>query len=222
LILTASGGPFREWAGDRLATVTPTQALDHPTWQMGPKITIDSATLMNKGLEVIEARWLFDVPGDRIDVVVHPQSVVHSLVELRDGSQIAQLGVTDMRLPIQYAFSYPERWDTGLPSLDLADCGRLEFQRPDTDRFPCLALAYRALAGGAALPVALNAANEVAVEAFLHQAIQFGAIPDVIAAALDDAEQHGPEALASLDEVRAVDRRARELSRLLVDPTRGT
>ena len=216
LILTASGGPFREWPGERLRSVTPSQALEHPTWRMGPKITIDSATLMNKGLEVIEARWLFDMPGDRIDVVVHPQSVVHSLVELRDGSQIAQLGVTDMRVPIQYAFSYPERWDTGLPALDLADRGRLEFQRPDTERFPCLDLAFRALAGGVALPVALNAANEVAVGAFLDRAIQFGAIPDVISAAMDDAERHGPDVLASLDEVRAVDRRARDLARGLV------
>ena len=142
LILTASGGPFRAWPAARLADVTPADALEHPTWRMGRKITVDSATLMNKGLEVIEARWLFDVPAEQIDVVVHPQSVVHSLVELRDGSQIAQLGVTDMRLPIQYAFSYPERWVSDLPALDLTACGRLEFFRPDTERFPCLALAF--------------------------------------------------------------------------------
>ena len=145
LILTASGGPFQGRAVGTLDGVTPQDALHHPTWNMGPKITIDSSTLMNKGLEVIEAHWLFGVPADRIDVVVHPQSIVHSMVELRDGSVIAQLGVTDMRLPIQYAFSYPERWDAALPSLDLAMCGRLDFSRPDRDRFPCLELAYRAL-----------------------------------------------------------------------------
>ena len=217
LILTASGGPFREWPADRLNGVTPADALDHPTWRMGPKITVDSATLMNKGLEVIEARWLFGVPVERIDVVVHPQSVVHSLVELRDGSQIAQLGVTDMRLPIQYAFSYPDRWDSGLAALDLAACGRLDFSRPDTGRFPCLALAYRALRGGAALPVALNAANEVAVAAFLDEAVPFTGIPGVIAAALDDAEASGIDNPTTLDDVRRVDARARAFSRRLVD-----
>ena len=183
---------------------------------MGRKITVDSATLMNKGLEVIEARWLFAVPADQIDVVVHPQSVVHSLVELRDGSQIAQLGVTDMRLPIQYAFSYPERWDSDLPALDLAACGRLEFFRPDTERFPCLALAYRALRGGAALPVALNAANEVAVEAFLDAALAFTDIPVVIGAALDDAEASGLLDPTTLDDVRRVDTRARGFSHRLM------
>ena len=167
LILTASGGPFRDRAADDLSRVTPGEALDHPTWNMGPKISIDSSTLMNKGLEVIEARWLFDVLPNRIDVIVHPQSIVHSLVELRDGSVIAQLGITDMRLPIQYAFSYPDRWETPLPSLNLAECGRLDFKSPDFTRFPCLALAYRALQGGETQPVILNAANEVAVEAGL-------------------------------------------------------
>ena len=209
LILTASGGPFREWSAARLRGVTTADALAHPTWQMGRKITVDSATLMNKGLEVIEARWLFGVSADQIDVVVHPQSVVHSLVELRDGSQIAQLGVTDMRLPIQYAFSYPNRWETTLPSLDLAACGRLEFEDPDTERFPCLALAYRALRGGTALPVALNAANEVAVDAFLRESLPFTGIPAVIAAALDEAESSGPLDPTSLNEVRRVDARAR-------------
>ncbi|HJN45590.1 MAG: 1-deoxy-D-xylulose-5-phosphate reductoisomerase [Acidobacteria bacterium] len=222
LILTASGGPFREWSRERLAGVTPADALEHPTWRMGRKITVDSATLMNKGLEVIEARWLFGVAAERIDVVVHPQSVVHSLVELRDGSQIAQLGVTDMRLPIQYAFSYPDRWDTELPALDLAACGRLDFGRPDMERFPCLALAYRALDGGAALPVALNAANEVAVEAFLDEAVPFSAIPIVIAAALDHADADARDvsrggSLTTLDDVRRVDASARAFSRTLVD-----
>src|SRR5438067_2186285 len=144
LILTASGGPFRGMNAGELAAVSTADALRHPTWRMGPKITIDSATLMNKGLEVIEARWLFDVGAGRIDVIVHPQSIVHSMVEFVDGSVIAQLGITDMRLPIQYAFSYPERWATPLPSLDLVRAGRLEFEPPDLHRFPCLALAFRA------------------------------------------------------------------------------
>ena len=212
-MLTASGGPFRGWSAERLAGVRPADALQHPTWRMGRKITVDSATLMNKGLEVIEARWLFDTPADRIDVVVHPQSVVHSLVELRDGSVIAQLGVTDMRLPIQYAFSWPDRWDSGLPPLDLAACGRLEFATPDLDRFPCLGLAYRALRGGPALPVALNAANEVAVAAFLAGRLAFTAIPRVIAAALDDAEESAPPDPMILDDVRAVHARATRYSR---------
>ena len=183
LILTASGGPFR--GRPDLEGVTPDDALQHPTWRMGPKITIDSATLMNKGLEVIEARWLFDVRRDQIDVLVHPQSVVHSMVELIDGSIIAQLGVTDMRLPIQYAFSYPDRWEALLPSLDLARAGRLDFEPPDTARFPCLGLAFRALEGDAGLPIVLNAANEVAVAAFLDEAILFSTIPELIQRAMD-------------------------------------
>ena len=211
LLLTASGGPFRGWTAERLDGVRPADALAHPTWRMGRKITVDSATLMNKGLEVIEARWLFDTPADRIDVVVHPQSVVHSLVELRDGSVIAQMGITDMRLPIQYAFSWPDRWDSRLPPLDLSACGRLEFAPPDIDRFPCLGLAYRALRGGPALPVALNAANEAAVEAFLAERLAFTAIPAVIAGALDDAEEEG--APTTLDAVRRAHDRAVRYSR---------
>ena len=216
LLLTASGGPFRGWSAGRLDGVRPADALAHPTWRMGRKITVDSATLMNKGLEVIEARWLFGTPADRIDVVVHPQSVVHSLVELCDGSVIAQMGVTDMRLPIQYAFSYPDRWDSRLPSLDLAACGRLEFSPPDLERFPCLGLAYRALRGGPALPVALNAANEVAVEAFLAERLAFTAIPTVIAEALDDAEGEAPADPMTLDDVRRVHARATRYSRLRI------
>ena len=188
LILTASGGPFAAREKLALDAVTPQEALNHPTWRMGPKITVDSATLMNKGLEVIEARWLFDVSPTQIDVVVHPQSIIHSLVELCDGSLIAQLGVADMRLPIQYTFSYPDRWDVPLPGLDLADCGRLDFQRPDLDRFPCLALARRALNGPAYLPIILNAANELAVEAFLENRLRFTGIPTVIERALDLGE----------------------------------
>ena len=177
LILTASGGPFRSLDRAALERVTPEDALRHPTWQMGRKITIDSATLMNKGLEVIEAHWLFGVSGRRIEVVIHPQSIVHSLVELRDGSIIAQLGVTDMRLPIQYAFAYPDRWDGMLAPLDVAALRTLEFEPPDDGRFPCLRLAYAALERGGAWPVVLNAANEVAVEAFLAGRVGFSAIP---------------------------------------------
>ena len=207
LILTASGGPFRELPPAELEQVRPEAALRHPTWQMGRKITIDSATLMNKGLEVIEAHWLFGVDADRIDVLIHPQSIVHSMVELNDGSVIAQLGVTDMRLPIQYACSYPERWDTPLPTLDLARAGRLEFHEPALDRFPCLALAYRALRTGGTLPVVLNAANEVAVEAFLDGKLGFMAIPRVIEKTMD---AHEIERLSTIDTVRRVDRWARE------------
>src|SRR5262245_49276008 len=180
IVLTASGGPFRGRLASQLEEVTAADALRHPTWQMGRKITIDSATLMNKGLEVIEAHWLFGVSADRIDVMIHPQSIVHSMVELMDGSVIAQLGVTDMRLPIQYACSYPDRWDGALPRLDLIRAGRLEFDEPDHDRFPCLRLAYRALREGGTCPVVLNAANEVAVAAFLDGRLGFTMIPAMI------------------------------------------
>ena len=218
LILTASGGPFRELSDAELESVTPERALRHPTWQMGQKITIDSATLMNKGLEVIEAHWLFDVAPHQIDVVVHPQSIVHSMVELKDGSVIAQLGVTDMRLPIQYAFSYPERWTGTLERLDLARAGRLEFLPPDRARFPCLALAFRALQDGGALPIVLNAANEVAVAAFLGKRLPFGGIPRLIERAIEDAERRSPLDVKSLTDVREADswarRRAEELLQL--------
>ena len=207
LVLTASGGPFRELTQGDLERVRPEAALQHPTWQMGRKITIDSATLMNKGLEVIEAHWLFGVDADRIDVLIHPQSIVHSMVELTDGSVIAQLGVTDMRLPIQYACSYPDRWETQLPTLDLARAGRLEFHEPAHDRFPCLALAYRALRAGGTVPVVLNAANEVAVEAFLDGKLGFTAIPRVIQKTMD---VHQIEPVSTIETVRRVDRWARE------------
>jgi 1-deoxy-D-xylulose-5-phosphate reductoisomerase len=216
LILTASGGPFRGLAADELRRVSAEDALRHPTWKMGPKITIDSATLMNKGLEVIEAHWLFGASADQIDVLVHPQSIVHSLVELRDGSVIAQLGVTDMRLPIQYAFSYPDRWDPPVPSLDLAHLGRLDFEHPDLARFACLALAFRALRAGGALPVALNAANEVAVVAFLEGRAPFGAIPDVIARTMDACEASYTPTVDTLAGVREADRWARGYSARLV------
>jgi 1-deoxy-D-xylulose-5-phosphate reductoisomerase len=213
LILTASGGPFRNATTGELERVTPEDALKHPTWQMGRKITIDSATLMNKGLEVIEAHWLFGTPASRIDVLIHPQSIVHSLVELRDGSTIAQLGVTDMRLPIQYAFSYPERWDAPLPALNLATTGPLEFAEPDRQRFGCLGLAYAALETGGTMPVVLNAANEVAVEAFLEGRIPFSAIPRVIEQAM---AAHSPVAADGLDVVRDVDDRGRAHARASV------
>lgn len=212
LILTASGGPFRGHSAEALAKVAPPDALKHPTWRMGRKITIDSATLINKGLEVIEARWLFGVPPDRIDIVVHPQSVVHSMVEMVDGSILAQLGVTDMRLPIQYAFSYPERWPSPLPRLDLARCGRLDFHLPDHEKFPGLRLAYRALETGGGLPVVFNAANEVAVEEFLAGRLGFTAIPRLIARAMD---AHRPADVNTLAEVRALDRWARTYSQAL-------
>jgi len=209
LVLTASGGPFRGRSASQLEKVSASDALKHPTWKMGRKITIDSATLMNKGLEVIEAHWLFGAAASQIDVVIHPQSVVHSIVELVDGSFIAQLGITDMRLPIQYAFSYPERWSTTLPSLDLVGAGRLEFERPDTAAFPCLRLAYEALAAERSLPVVLNAANEVAVARFLEGQISFLDIPAVIEATM---EAHHPVELHALAEVRSVDTWAREFS----------
>jgi len=215
LVLTASGGPFRGRSAAELSAVTAEDALRHPTWRMGRKITIDSATLMNKGLEVIEAHWLFGVEASRIDVVVHPQSVVHSMVELVDGSVIAQLGVTDMRLPIQYAFSYPDRWPAPLPSLDLRNAGRLEFVTPDTHAFPCLRLAYDALRAERSLPVVLNAANEVAVALFLEGRLGFTQIPEVIERSM---AAHRPAHVATLAEVRAVDRWARGFSR---DAARG-
>ena len=207
LILTASGGPFRGRSASDLTGVTAQDALRHPTWRMGKKITIDSATLMNKGLEVIEAHWLFGARGDQIEVLIHPQSVVHSMVELTDGSIIAQLGATDMRLPIQYAFSYPERWGGPLPALDLIQARRLEFHEPDTEAFPCLGLAYRELEDERSLPVVLNAANEIAVERFLGGLVGFTAIPRIIG---DTMRAHRPAPVATLAEVRSVDRWARK------------
>jgi 1-deoxy-D-xylulose-5-phosphate reductoisomerase len=215
LVLTASGGPFRDYPEDALEDVDADAALKHPTWRMGRKITVDSATLMNKGLEVIEAHWLFGMPADAISVVIHPQSIVHSLVELVDGSLIAQLGVTDMRLPIQYACSYPERWDSTLPPLDLTRVGPLEFHPPSPDRFPCLALAYRALRAEGTYAVVLNAANEIAVGAFLENRLGFTSIPRVIERALD---AHVSEDARTLDAVRRVDSWARQYA---ADTVRG-
>jgi 1-deoxy-D-xylulose-5-phosphate reductoisomerase len=213
IILTASGGPFRGRPATSLAHVTPAEALQHPTWQMGPKITIDSATLMNKGLEVIEAHWLFGASASEIAIVVHPQSIVHSLVELRDGSLIAQMGTTDMRLPIQYAFSYPDRWDAPVPRLDLAQSAPLEFHEPAWEDFPCLGLAYRALCAERSLPIVLNAANEVAVTSFLKGRLPFTGIARVIERTMD-AHVHAPaETVAA---IRRVDEWARTYAADLV------
>jgi 1-deoxy-D-xylulose-5-phosphate reductoisomerase len=207
VILTASGGPFRTASRDEIERATPSEALRHPTWRMGDKITIDSATLMNKGLEVIEAHWLFDCSADEIEVVVHPQSVVHSMIELIDGSIIAQMGVTDMRHAIQYALTYPARHPSSLPPLDLTQLAKLEFYAPDTDRFPCLTFAYQALRAGGTMPAVLNAANEVAVAAFLASQIRFGEIPRLISAA---CAAHEPQPATSLESVLAADQWARD------------
>jgi 1-deoxy-D-xylulose-5-phosphate reductoisomerase len=189
IILTASGGPFRTWSRETMETATPVQALAHPNWDMGKKISIDSATLMNKGLEVIEARWLFDMDPDQIEVLVHPQSIVHSLVEFRDGAVVAQLGIPDMRIPIAYVLTYPERFDLGLAPLSLSQCGHLTFEQPDLDRFPALALAYQALAMGGVKPTVLNAANEVAVEAFLAGRIRFSRITEIVGTTMEKTAQ---------------------------------
>jgi len=214
LVLTASGGPFRAWPAERMARASVADALNHPNWDMGPKITIDSATLMNKGLEVIEARWLFDVPPERVDVVVHPQSIVHSLVEFVDGSVLAQLGLPDMRVPIAVALAHPERLPLALERLDLAAVGRLDFEAPDPQRFPCLGLAFAALRGGEAAPAVLNAANEVAVAAFLDGAVPFPAIAavdgEVLAA---HVSERGGAAVRDLADVRAADAWARARAR---------
>ncbi len=211
LILTASGGPFWKASQAEIERATRAQALKHPTWQMGAKITIDSATMMNKGLEVIEARWLFNASADEIDIVVHPQSVVHSMIELVDGSLIAQLGVTDMRHAIQYALTFPARHPADLPALDLTALSKLEFFAPDPERFPCVALAYAALRAGGTMPAVLNAANEVAVAAFLADQIKFGDIARLIGAA---CAEHTPQPASSsetgLDTVLRADQWARE------------
>jgi 1-deoxy-D-xylulose-5-phosphate reductoisomerase len=222
LILTASGGPFRTWSAERIARASVAEALRHPNWDMGPKITIDSASLMNKGLEVIEARWLFDVGPDRVEVVVHPQSIVHSMVEFRDTSVIAQLGLPDMRVPIAVALAHPERLPLDLPRLDLAAVGRLDFETPDTKRFPCLDLAYQALRGDEAAPAVLNAANEVAVEAFLAGGMSFPSIAAVNAGVLETFFQsEAGGTLRDLDDVTAADAWARARARERLAAERG-
>jgi 1-deoxy-D-xylulose-5-phosphate reductoisomerase len=201
IILTASGGPFRAYSQAQLNQVTTEQALKHPNWVMGAKITIDSATLMNKGLEVIEAHWLFNAKPEQIDVVVHPQSVIHSMVEYIDGSVLAQLGNPDMRTPIAYALAYPERIESGVSSLNLLEIAKLEFEAPDTDKFPCLNLAYEALKLGGTASTILNAVNEVAVHAFLHKKIHFLEIAQVITQALSAIPSVAVSSLEQLDQV---------------------
>ena len=213
LLLTASGGPFRGWTREQLTAVTPEQAVCHPNWDMGPKISVDSATLMNKGLEYIEACWLFDVAPERIDVVIHPQSVVHSMVEYLDGSVLAQMGTPDMRTPIACALSWPERIESGASSLDFATLSGLDFQAPDNDAFPCLGLARQAMEEGGAATAVLNAANEEAVAAFLDRRLGFNAIGAVV----EETLQRTPSSrCADVDAVMDVDARARDLARSLI------
>ena len=206
LILTASGGPFREKSKEQIAAATREEALNHPNWSMGDKITIDSATLMNKGLEVIEAKWLFGFGADQISVIVHPQSVIHSMVEMVDGSVIAQMGVTDMKHPIQYALTYPDRQEGCLEPLDFGKLSQLTFQEPDLDRFPCLALAYEALRAGGTMPAVLNAANEIAVQAFLDGKIGLADIGAVNKGVMDE---HSPVSADSLEAILQADEWAR-------------
>ena len=214
IVLTASGGPFRGWPAEKIARATVSEALAHPNWRMGPKITIDSATLANKALEVIEARWLFDVAPERVSVVVHPQSIVHSLVELVDGSVLAQLGLPDMRVPIACALAWPERLPLTGPRLELASVGRLDFEPPDPERFPCLGLAWRALAGAETGPAVLNAANEESVAAFLAGRIRFPDVAAVNASVLEDyLARHTGAAARSLDDILSADAWARGRAR---------
>src|SRR5688572_4799554 len=213
LILTASGGALWALGQEELHDVTPERALQHPNWKMGAKITIDSATLMNKGLEVVEARWLFDIPPAQIEVLVHRESIIHSLVEYCDGSVIAQLGLPDMRTPISYAMNYPERMPLEVPPLDLAGIGKLTFFRPDHERFPCLGLGYEALRIGGTMAATLNAANEVAVAAYLQEGIGFLDIADVIRTTMD---AHAPRDVTTLEDALEADRWAREKAGMLV------
>jgi 1-deoxy-D-xylulose-5-phosphate reductoisomerase len=209
LILTASGGPFLRRDVSSFHSITVKEALDHPNWRMGRKITVDSATLMNKGLEMIEAHYLFDEPASKLDVIIHPQSIVHSMVEFVDGSVIAQMGTADMRIPIQLALTYPERWENSLPSIDLCTIGSLEFYEPDLQKFPCLKLAHDALDLGGTMTAVLNAANEVAVESFLSERLPFSAIPQVVQSTM---EKHEPRAYPVMEDVLEADRWAREIA----------
>ncbi|MGI5891341.1 MAG: 1-deoxy-D-xylulose-5-phosphate reductoisomerase [Bacillota bacterium] len=213
LILTASGGPFRDWPAEKLAQVKAEDALKHPTWNMGPKITIDSASLMNKGLEVIEAHWLFAMPYDKIQVVIHKESVIHSLVQYQDGSLLAHLGPPDMRIPIQYALTYPQRRANSLQNVDLAQIGSLTFERPDLQKFPCLALAYQAGNAGGTYPAAMNAANEELVRAYLRDQISFAQIGKNIEIVL---ERHQPSYKADLADILEADATARDLIRKII------
>ncbi|MFN0195515.1 MAG: 1-deoxy-D-xylulose-5-phosphate reductoisomerase, partial [Planctomycetaceae bacterium] len=207
IILTASGGPFRSWPRDKFSEITPADALAHPTWEMGPKITVDSATMMNKALEIIEAKWLFDLAPEQIEVVVHPQSIVHSLVEFMDGSVIAQLSPPDMKLPIQYALTYPERWEGVSPRLSWSDSWRLEFHPPDRELFPALDLGYEVARRGGTCGAVVNAANEVAVERFLRRELKFTDIPRACRAVM---ETHDFDPSPSLDRLCRLDEWARK------------
>jgi len=218
IILTASGGPFRTKNRDEMKQASVSEAMKHPTWNMGAKITIDSATLMNKGLEVIEAHWLFGFGPDEIDIVVHPESVVHSMIELIDGSVIAQMGITDMRHAIQYALTYPERHACQLPPLDLTAISKLHFEAPDLERFPCIPLAYRALSEGGTLPAAMNAANEEAVSAFIDQQISLTEIPQVIETVMNS---HVNQPANSIESILAADHCARTAANNVIGAIRG-
>ncbi len=217
IILTASGGPFLNYPIDRLRNAPPGEALKHPRWEMGKKVTIDSATLMNKGLEIIEAHWLFGMPIERIDVQIHPQSVIHSMVEYADGSVVAQLGITDMRIPISYALSYPERLKLGLPPLDLCEIGKLTFFPPDPARFPALKLATRAITIGESMPAVLNAANEIAVHAYLKGDLRFIEIPKVVEATM---KAHKIQLVQSIDDVLKADQWARGKTKEILEKKR--
>jgi 1-deoxy-D-xylulose-5-phosphate reductoisomerase len=210
IILTASGGPFRDLPLEEMKDVTPARALKHPNWNMGRKISIDSATLMNKGLEAIEAKWLFDLSMDQIDILVHPESIVHSMVEYLDGSVIAQMGIPDMITPISYALSYPRHMKTNLPPLRLEEVGRLTFDKPDVERFPCLSLALRAIEAGGSMPVVMNGANEIAVEAFLNKRIGFLQIPALIEKTMDMHKPIQPDGIEAIMEKDAWARRTAE------------
>jgi 1-deoxy-D-xylulose-5-phosphate reductoisomerase len=214
LILTASGGPFRTKSASQFAGITKEEALRHPNWTMGAKITIDSATLMNKGLEVIEAFWLYKIALEKIEVVIHPQSIIHSMVEFEDKSIKAQLGIPDMRIPIQYAISYPQRLALDLPAMDFSAAMTLTFEQPDLEKFPCLSLAYQALRAGKSFPAVLNAANEIAVAAFLADKIKFIDIPKIIESQLDKHQSTGSDNFESL---RQVDLSVREKTRAFID-----
>ena len=216
--LTASGGPFREWSREQIAAAGPREALRHPNWQMGSKITIDSATMMNKGLEVIEAKWLFDVEPEDIRVVVHPESIIHSMVEFADGAVIAQLGHPDMREPIQYALAYPQRLNLDNRKLDFAALGSLSFSAPDTERFPALGLAYEALRRGGNLACTMNAANEIAVAAYLREEISFYGISDIVAETMAGVEF---AASPSLDDIFATNEAAKEYASALIEKRKG-
>jgi 1-deoxy-D-xylulose-5-phosphate reductoisomerase len=218
IVLTASGGPFRGRTREHLGAITPEMACAHPNWRMGRKISVDSATLMNKGLEVIEAHFLFEAPADRIDVVVHPQSIVHSMVEYRDGSVLAQLGNPDMRTALAYALAWPERVDAGVAPLDLVGSGRLDFEAPDRETFACLDLAYSALAAGGSAPIVLNAANEVAVEAFLDGGLPFLGIAEVIESALESTPS---SPVGTLADVVDADLTARRVAQRIIASAKG-